>query len=156
MVGVRFPGLVRIALYTAVLFCKASSVWQTSNCRVNCSVCRRLRCDLGPETSTNTAHQLQGELAIPVPEYGHPHATNNGACSRDAPGPTNSLPLHPRGGEAERRPHRCSGHQHGSGSQTRHRHGAPVRAQLGTPAPAPRACARTTRHASTCNGATVE
>ena len=36
------------------------------------SVCRRLRCDLGPETSTNTAHQLQGELAIPVPEYGHP------------------------------------------------------------------------------------
>ncbi len=39
---------------------------------------------------------------------------------------------------------------------TRHRHGAPVRAQRGTPAPAPRACARTTRHASTCNGATVE
>ena len=36
MVGVRFPGLVRIALYTAGLFCKASSVWQTSNCRVNC------------------------------------------------------------------------------------------------------------------------
>ena len=27
MVGVRFPGQVRIALYTAVLFCKASSVW---------------------------------------------------------------------------------------------------------------------------------
>jgi hypothetical protein len=44
------------------------------------------------------AHQLQGELAIPVPEYGHPHATNNGECSRDAPGPTNSLPLHLRGG----------------------------------------------------------
>ncbi len=109
------------------------------------------------------AHQLQGELAIPVPEYGHPHATNNGACSRDAPGPTNSLPLHPRGGAAERRPHRCSGHQHGlgfrvqtAGSQTRHRHGAPVRAERGTPAPAPRARARTTRHARTCNGATVE
>jgi hypothetical protein len=78
------------------------------------SVCRRLRCDLGPETSTNTAHQLQGELAIPVPEYGHPHATNNDACSRDAPGPTNSLPLRPRIGAAERRPHRCSAHQHGS------------------------------------------
>ena len=148
MVGVRFPGLVRIALYTAVLFCKASSVWQTSNCRVNCSVCRRLRCDLGPETSTNTAHQLQGELAIPVPEYGHPHATNNGACSRDAPGPTNSLPLRPRIGAAERRPHRCSAHQHGSDgghgmghlpqdSQTLHRYGASVRAR-------------------TCNGATVE
>jgi hypothetical protein len=43
-----------------------------------------------------------------------------------------------------------------AGSQTRHRHGAPVRAQRGTPAPAPRARARTTRHASTCNGATVE
>ena len=143
------------------------------------SVCRRLRCDLGPETSTNTAHQLQGELAIPVPEYGHPHApllipeyghphaTNNGACSRDAPGPTNSLPLRPRIGAAERRPHRCSAHQHGSDgghgmghlpqdSQTRHRHGAPVRAQHGTPAPVPRARARTTRHARTCNGATVE
>ncbi len=60
------------------------------------AVCQRLRCDLGPETSTNIAHQLQGELAIPVPEYRHPHATNNGACSRDAPGPTNSLPLRPR------------------------------------------------------------
>ena len=35
------------------------------------------------------AHQLEGELAIPVPRYRHPHATNNGACSRDAPGPTN-------------------------------------------------------------------
>ena len=113
------------------------------------------------------AHQLQGELAIPVTEYGHPHATNNGACSRDAPGPTNSLPLHPRIGAAERRPHRCSAHQHGSygghgmghlpqHSQTRHRHGAPVRAQRGTPAPVPRARARTTRHARTCNGATVE
>ena len=45
------------------------------------------------------AHQLQGELAIPVPRYRHPHA-NNGACSRDAPGPTNSLPLHPRIGAA--------------------------------------------------------
>ena len=131
------------------------------------SVCRRLRCDLGPETSTNTAHQLQGELAIPVPEYGHPHATNNGACSRDAPGPTNSLPLRPRIGAAERRPHRCSAHQHGSDgghgmghlpqdSQTLHRHGASVRAQRGTPAPVPRARARTTRHARTCNGATVE
>ena len=131
------------------------------------SVCRRLRCDLGPETSTNTAHQLQGELAIPVPEYGHPHATNNGACSRDAPGPTNSLPLHPRIGAAERRPHRCSAHQHGSDgghgmghlpqdSQTLHRHGASVRAQRGTLAPAPRARVRTTRHARTCNGATVE
>ena len=167
MVGVRFPGLVRIALYTAVLFCKASSVWQTSNCRVNCSVCRRLRCDLGPETSTNTAHQLQGELAIPVPRYRHPHATNNGACSRNAPGPTNSLPLHPRIGAAERRPHRCSAHQHGSDgghgmghlpqdSQTLHRHGASVRAQRGTTAPVPRARARTTRHARTCNSATVE
>jgi hypothetical protein len=40
---------------------------------------------------------------------------------------------------------------------TRHRHGAPVRAQRGTPAPVlPRARARTTRHARTCNGATVE
>jgi hypothetical protein len=97
--------------------------------------------------STNTAHQLQGELAIPVPEYRHPHATNNGACSRDAPGPTNSLPLRPRIGAAERRPRRCSAHQHdtdgghGMGhlpqdSHTRHRHGAPVRAQRGTPAPA--------------------
>jgi hypothetical protein len=166
MVGVRFPGLVRIALYTAVLFCKASSVWQTSKLpRQLLSVCRRLRCDLGPETSTNTAHQLQGELAIPVPEYGHPHATNNGACSRDAPGPTNSLPLRPRIGAAERRPHRCSAHQHGSDgghgmghlpqdSQTLHRHGASVRAQRGTLAPVPRARARTTRHARTCNGAT--
>ena len=102
------------------------------------SVCRRLRCDLGPETSTNTAHQLQGELAIPVPEYGHPHATNNGACSRDAPGPTNSLPLHPRIGAAERRPHRCSGHQHGSDGG------------LANASQAWRARARTTRHARTC------
>ena len=119
-------------------------------------------CRLGPETSTNTAHQLQGELAIPVPRYRHPHATNNGACSRDAPGPTNSLPLRPRIGAAERRPHRCSAHQHGSDgghgmghlpqdSQTLHRHGAPVRAQRGTTAPVPRARARTTRHARTCN-----
>jgi hypothetical protein len=125
------------------------------------AVCRRLRCDLGPETSTNTL-QLQGKLAIPVPRYRHPHATNNGTCSRDAPGPTNSLPLRPRIGAAERRSHRCSAHQHGSDgghgmghlpqdSQTRHRHGAPVRAQRGTPAPVPRARARTTRHARTCN-----
>ena len=110
---------------------------QTSNCLVD-SICRRLRCDLGPETSTNTAHQLQGELAIPVPEYGHPHATNNGACSRDAPGPTNSLPLHPRIGTAERRPHRCSGHQHGSDGG------------LANASQAWRARARTTRHARTC------
>ena len=59
------------------------------------------------------AHQLQGELAIPVPRYRHPHA-NNGACSRDAPGPTNSLPIRPRTGAAERRPQRCSAHQHGT------------------------------------------
>jgi hypothetical protein len=32
----------------------------------------------------------------------------------------------------------------------------PARAQRGTPAPVPRARARTTRHARTCNGATVE
>ena len=87
------------------------------------------------------------------------------ACSRDAPGPTNSLPLRLRIGAAERRPHRCSAHQHGSDgghgmghlpqdSQTLHRHGASVRAQRGTPAPVPRARARTTRHARTCNGAT--
>ena len=122
------------------------------------SVCRRLRCDLGPETSTNTAHQLQGELAIPVPEYGHPHATNNGACSRDAPGPTNSLPLHPRGGAAERRPHRCSGHQHGSdGGLANASQAWRVRARTTRHARTfPRARARTKRHARTCNGATVE
>ncbi len=69
------------------------------------------------------AHQLQGELAIPVPRSRHPHATNNGACSRDAPGPTNSLPLHPRIGAAERRPHRCSGMGHlPQDSQTHDRH----------------------------------
>jgi hypothetical protein len=84
------------------------------------------------------AHQLQGELAIPVPRYRHPHATNNGACSRDAPGPTNSLPLHPRIGAAERRPHRCSGHQHGSDGG------------LANASQAWRARARTTRHARTC------
>jgi hypothetical protein len=28
------------------------------------------------------AHQLEDELATPVPRYRHPHATNNGACSR--------------------------------------------------------------------------
>ena len=85
--------------------------------------------------------------------------------------PTNSLQLRPRIGAAERRPHRCSAHQHGTDvghgmghlpqdSQTRHRHGqtrhrqgAPVRAQRGTPAPHARA--RTTRHDRTCNGATV-
>jgi hypothetical protein len=110
------------------------------------AVRRRLRCDLGPETSTNTAPQLQGELAIPVPEYRHPHATNNGASSRDAPGPTNSptLPFRPRIGAAERRPHSCSAHQHGTDgghgmghmpqdSHTSHRHGAPVRAQRARP-----------------------
>jgi len=90
------------------------------------------------------AHQLQGELAIPVPRYRHPHATNNGACSRDAPGPTNPLPLHPRGGAAERRPHRCTGHQHGSDGG------------LANASQAWRARARITRHARTCNGATVE
>jgi hypothetical protein len=131
------------------------------------AVCRHLRCDLGPETSTYTAHQLLGELAIPVPEYRHPHMTINCECSRDAPGPTNSLPLRPLIGSAERRPHCCSGHQHGSDgwhgmghlpqdSLTRHRHGSPVRAQHGTTEPVPRARARTTRHARTCNCATVE
>jgi hypothetical protein len=84
------------------------------------------------------AHQLQGELAIPVPRYIHPHATNNDACIRDAPGPTNSLPLHPRIGAAERRPHRCSGHQHGSDGG------------LANASQAWRARARTTRHARTC------
>jgi hypothetical protein len=84
------------------------------------------------------AHQLQGELAIPVPRDRHPHTTNNGACSRDAPGPTNSLPLHPRIGAAERRPHRCSGHQHGSDGG------------LANASQACRPRARTTRHARTC------
>ena len=84
------------------------------------------------------ANQLQGELAIPVPRYIHPHATNNDACIRDAPGPTNSLPLHPRIGAAERRPHRCSGHQHGSDGG------------LANASQAWRSRARTTRHARTC------
>jgi hypothetical protein len=84
------------------------------------------------------AHQLEGELAIPVPRYRHTHATNNGACSRDAPGSTNSLPLHPRIGAAERRPNRCSGHQHGSDGG------------LANASQAWRARARTTRHARTC------
>ena len=64
------------------------------------------------------------------------------------PTPRSSCPPCPDGG-------------HGMGhlpqdSQTRHRHDAPVRAQRGTSAPVPRARARTTRHARTCNGATVE
>jgi len=41
---------------------------------------------------------MQGELAIPEQEYGHPHATNNGTRIRDVPGPTNSLPLRPCSG----------------------------------------------------------
>ena len=127
------------------------------------AICRRLRCDLGPETSTNTAHQLQGELAIPVPRYRHPHATNNGACSRDAPGPTNSLPLHPRVG-APLAPLGRAAPSPLLWASARFRRRARKRvtgmalpcAHNGTPAPAPRARARTTRHARTCNGATVE
>ena len=64
---------------------------------------------------------LQGELATPE----HPQATNNGACSRDAPGPTDQL-----GASA--------------GLHTRHRRAAPVRAQRGTqPRPPKAPCAAT-------------
>ena len=63
------------------------------------------------------------------------------------PGPTDQL------SPASWRPHRCSAHQHGTDgghgmghlpqdSQTRYRHSEPVRAQRGTPAPAPHARAQ--------------
>jgi hypothetical protein len=84
---------------------------------------------------------MQGELAIPEPEYGHPHATNNGACIHDVPGPTNSLPLRPCSGALTAAPRISTAQTAGTGwgicsrtrLQTRHRHGAPVRAQHGTP-----------------------
>jgi len=115
-------------------------VGQTSNCLVD-SICRRLRCDLGPETS-HQHRKMQGELPIQEQEYGHPHATNNGACIRDVPGPTNSLPLRPCSGALTSAPRISTAQTAGTGwgicsrtrLQTRHRHGAPVRAQRGTPA----------------------
>jgi len=115
-------------------------VGQTSNCLVD-SVCRRLRCDLGPETS-HQHRAMQGELAIPEQEYGHPHATNNDACIRNVPGPTNSLQLRPCSGALTGAPRISTAQTAGTGwgicsrtrLHTRHRHVAPVRAQRGTPA----------------------
>ena len=114
---------------------------------------------------TRNLHQHRapaaGRVSDPSTEVQTPARDKQRRVQPRCPGPTNSLPLHPRIGAAERRPHRCSAHQHGSDgghgmghlpqdSQTRHRHGAPVRAQRGMLAPAPRARVRTTRHARTC------
>ena len=78
------------------------------------------------------AHQLQGELAIPVTEYRHPHAINGGAAAMPPARPTLSRFTAHRGARA--RPHNCSGH-----ARFRRRaapQAAPVLARRGTPAPA--------------------
>ena len=113
---------------------------QTSNCHVD-SVCRRLRCDLGlkPPPTQRTAGRVR------TPE--HPHATINGTCSRDAPGPTDQLSpassAHRRGRAAPSPLLRASARH-----RRRARDGASA-AGLANGSQAWRARARTTWHART-------
>ena len=107
------------------------------------SVCRRLRCDLGlkPPPTQRTAGRVR------TPE--HPHATINGTCSRDAPGPTDQLSpassAHRGGGRAAPSPLlRAS-----SWLRRRARDGASA-AGLANASQAWRVRARTMRHNRTC------
>ena len=99
-------------------------------CLCLCCIIARQRCHPTPRTA--------GRVATPE----HPQATNNGACSRDAPGPTDQLGAY-------------------AGLHTRHRRATPVRAQRGTqPRPPKAPCeatavktawARTSPHLQRCD-----